>query len=122
MCLEQKKSDFLNRTQRRALNAVPLQRHHSCSRFGLHFAPPQRLRVAQPRPPLPARSAALSMVERDKTKEAGFLGRGGFGIELMHTSGAQVERILDPDKGNVTTATLQHADALVGSQLRLELV
>ena len=42
--------------------------------------------------------------------------------ELMRTSRAQVDRILDPDKGNVTIDTLQRAAALVGRQLRLELV
>jgi len=42
--------------------------------------------------------------------------------ELMHTSRAQVDRILDPDKGNVTIETLQRAAALVGRQLRFELV
>ena len=42
--------------------------------------------------------------------------------ELMHTSRAQVDRILDPDKGNVTLETLQRAAALVGRQLRFELV
>ncbi len=41
--------------------------------------------------------------------------------ELMHTSRAQVDRILDPEKGNVTIETLQRAAALVGRQLRLEL-
>jgi antitoxin HicB len=42
--------------------------------------------------------------------------------EMMHTSRAQVDRILDPDKGNVTIETLQRAAALVGRQLRFELV
>ena len=42
--------------------------------------------------------------------------------ELMHTSRAQVDRILDPDNGNVTLETLQHAALLLGQQLRLELV
>ncbi len=42
--------------------------------------------------------------------------------ELMHTSRAQVDRILDPDKGNVTIETLQRAAALVGRQFRFELV
>ncbi len=40
----------------------------------------------------------------------------------MHTSGAQVDGILDPDKGNVTIELLQRAAALVGRQLRFELV
>lgn len=41
--------------------------------------------------------------------------------ELMHTSRAQVDRILNA-KGNVTIETLQRAAALVGRELRLELV
>jgi antitoxin HicB len=42
--------------------------------------------------------------------------------ELMQTSRAQVDRILDPDKGNVTIETLQRAASLLGRRLRLELV
>ncbi len=42
--------------------------------------------------------------------------------ELMQTSRAQIDRILDPDKGNVTIETLQRAAALLGRRLRLELV
>ena len=41
--------------------------------------------------------------------------------EKMHTSRAQVDRILKA-KGNVTIETLQRAAELVGRQLRLELV
>lgn len=41
--------------------------------------------------------------------------------ELMNTSRAQVDRILQA-KGNVTVETLQRAARLVGRQLRLELV
>jgi hypothetical protein len=41
--------------------------------------------------------------------------------EMMHTSRAQVDRILNA-KGNVTIETLQRAAALVGRELRLELV
>ena len=41
--------------------------------------------------------------------------------ELMHTSRAQVDRILKA-QGNVTIETLQRAAALVGRKLRLELV
>ncbi|MBF0459396.1 MAG: XRE family transcriptional regulator [Nitrospirae bacterium] len=40
---------------------------------------------------------------------------------LMHTSRSQVDRILKA-KGNVTIETLQRAAALVGRELRLELV
>jgi antitoxin HicB len=42
--------------------------------------------------------------------------------DLMHTSRAQVDRILDPDKGNVTIETLQRAALLLGRRVRLELV
>jgi DNA-binding phage protein len=41
--------------------------------------------------------------------------------EMMNTSRAQVDRILNA-KGNVTIETLQRAAKLVGRQLRLELV
>jgi antitoxin HicB len=41
--------------------------------------------------------------------------------ELMHTSRAQVDRILKA-KGNVTIETLQRAASLVGRELRLELI
>jgi antitoxin HicB len=42
--------------------------------------------------------------------------------ELMRTSRAQIDRILDPEKGNVTIETLQRAAMLVGRELHLELV
>ena len=41
--------------------------------------------------------------------------------ERMHTSRAQVDRILKA-KGNITIETLQRAAGLVGRELRLELV
>ncbi len=41
--------------------------------------------------------------------------------EQMHTSRAQVDRVLKA-KGNVTIETLQRAAALVGRELRVELV
>ncbi len=41
--------------------------------------------------------------------------------ERMHTSRAQVDRILKA-KGNITIESLQRAAALVGRELRLELV
>ncbi len=41
--------------------------------------------------------------------------------ELMHTSRAQVERILKA-QGNVTIETLQRAASMVGRELRVELV
>jgi antitoxin HicB len=42
--------------------------------------------------------------------------------QLMHTSRAQVNRVLDPDAGNVTIETLQKAAAIVGRRVQLELV
>lgn len=42
--------------------------------------------------------------------------------ELMKTSRAQIDRILDPQKGNVTIETLQRAASLLGRKVRLELV
>lgn len=42
--------------------------------------------------------------------------------DLMRTSRAQVDRILDPEKGNVTIETLQRAAMLLGRRIRLELV
>ena len=41
--------------------------------------------------------------------------------EKMHTSRAQVDRILKA-KGNITIETLQRAAALLGRELRLDLV
>jgi antitoxin HicB len=41
--------------------------------------------------------------------------------EKMHTSRAQVDRILKA-KGNITIDTLQRAAALLGRELRLELI
>ena len=42
--------------------------------------------------------------------------------QLMNTSRAQIDRILDPEKGNVTIETLQRAANMVGRKVRLELV
>ena len=42
--------------------------------------------------------------------------------ELMKTSRAQIDRILDPEKGNVTLETLQRAASLLGRRVRVELV
>ena len=39
----------------------------------------------------------------------------------MHTSRTQVDRVLDPENGNVTIETLQRAAELVGRKLQLEL-
>ncbi|WP_309622512.1 Fis family transcriptional regulator [Novosphingobium sp.] len=41
---------------------------------------------------------------------------------LMKTSRTQVNRVLDPNDGNVTIETLQRAAALVGRRVQLELV
>ncbi len=42
--------------------------------------------------------------------------------ELMQTSRAQLDRLLDPDNGSATIESLQRAARIVGRRLRLELV
>jgi antitoxin HicB len=42
--------------------------------------------------------------------------------ERLNTSRSQLDRLLDPDNGNVTLATLARAAKAVGRSLRLELV
>jgi antitoxin HicB len=42
--------------------------------------------------------------------------------ELMKTSRAQVDRLLDPDSGSATIESLQRAAKIVGRELRLQLV
>jgi antitoxin HicB len=42
--------------------------------------------------------------------------------EMMQTSRTQINRMLDPNDGNVTIATLQRAAALVGRRVQVELV
>jgi antitoxin HicB len=42
--------------------------------------------------------------------------------ELMKTSRTQVNRLLDPQSGNVTIESLQRAARIVGRELRIELV
>jgi predicted XRE-type DNA-binding protein len=42
--------------------------------------------------------------------------------ELMRTSRAQVDRLLDPENGSATLETLMRAARVVGKELRLELV
>jgi antitoxin HicB len=42
--------------------------------------------------------------------------------ELMQTSRSQVNRMLDPNDGNVTIETLQRAAALVGRRVQVALV
>ncbi|MEJ7928295.1 helix-turn-helix domain-containing protein [Sphingobium sp. AN641] len=41
---------------------------------------------------------------------------------MMHTSRTQVNRILDPNDGNVTLDTLQRAAAIIGRRVQFELV
>jgi DNA-binding Xre family transcriptional regulator len=40
--------------------------------------------------------------------------------ELMRTSRAQLDRLLDPEQGNVTIETLQRAANVLGRSLRIE--
>jgi antitoxin HicB len=42
--------------------------------------------------------------------------------DLMKTSRAQLDRLLDPKHGNVTLETLQRAAHILGRELRIELV
>jgi predicted transcriptional regulator len=42
--------------------------------------------------------------------------------ELMETSRAQVDRLLDPDNGSATIETLLRAANVVGRELRIELL
>jgi len=42
--------------------------------------------------------------------------------ELMQTSRAQVDRLLDPDNGSATIESLQRAARIVGRELRMRLV
>lgn len=42
--------------------------------------------------------------------------------KAMKTSRTQIHRLLDPQNGNVTLATLQKAASIVGRSVRLELV
>jgi antitoxin HicB len=42
--------------------------------------------------------------------------------EMMHTSRAQVDRLLDSENGSATLETLMRAARAVGRELRLELV
>lgn len=41
---------------------------------------------------------------------------------LMHTSRAQINRLLDPETGNVTLDTLQRAAGVLGQVIHVELV
>jgi predicted XRE-type DNA-binding protein len=61
-----------------------------------------------------AEQIAAAMKERGLTKTRM--------AELMHTSRAQLDRLLDPDNGSATLETLMRAAKVVGRELRLELV
>lgn len=41
--------------------------------------------------------------------------------ELMKTSRAQLDRLLDPERGNITIETLQRAANVLGRSLRIEI-
>ncbi len=41
---------------------------------------------------------------------------------MMHTSRTQIDRVLDPNDGNVTLETLQRAAAVFGRKVQVELV
>ena len=61
-----------------------------------------------------ARQLADAMKERGLTKTRLAV--------LMQTSRTQVDRVLDPNYGNVTIETLQRAAAIVGRRVQLKLV
>ena len=61
-----------------------------------------------------AEQIAAAMKERGLTKSRM--------AELMHTSRAQLDRLLDPNNGGATLETLMRAAKVVGRELRLELV
>jgi antitoxin HicB len=61
-----------------------------------------------------ARQLAREMKKRKITKQRM--------AELMQTSRAQVDRLLDPDNGSATIESLQRAARVVGRELRLQLV
>jgi antitoxin HicB len=61
-----------------------------------------------------ARQLAAEMKKKKTTKKRM--------AELMKTSRAQVDRLLDPDKGSATIDSLQRAARIVGRQLRMQLV
>jgi len=57
---------------------------------------------------------AAAMKERGLTKSSM--------AAMMHTSRAQLDRLLDPSSGSVTLETLMTAARAVGRELRLELI
>jgi antitoxin HicB len=58
---------------------------------------------------------AAAMKERGLTKSR-------MAAAMMHTSRAQLDRLLDPSSGSVTLETLMTAARAVGRELRLELI
>jgi predicted transcriptional regulator len=61
-----------------------------------------------------ARQLAAEMKKKKLTKKRM--------AELMQTSRAQLDRLLDPENGSATIESLQRAARIVGRELRLELV
>ena len=61
---------------------------------------------------------ALQIAEAMKTKGITKLAMAA----QMHTSRAQLDRLLDPGNSSVTLETLQRAARIVGREVRLELV
>lgn len=61
-----------------------------------------------------ARQVEAAMKQKGLTKSAM--------AREMHTSRAALDRLLDPENAAITLSTLQKAAAVVGRQLRLELV
>jgi len=61
-----------------------------------------------------AEQIALAMKEQGLTKTRM--------AELLHTSRAQLDRLLDQNNGSVTLETLMRAAKVVGRELRLELI
>jgi predicted XRE-type DNA-binding protein len=61
-----------------------------------------------------SRQLAAEMKKRKITKQRM--------AQLMKTSRAQVDRLLDPDNGSATIESLQRAARIVGRELRMQLV
>jgi antitoxin HicB len=61
-----------------------------------------------------ARQLAAEMKKKKITKQRM--------AELMKTSRAKIDRLLDPDNGSATIESLQRAAKIVGRELRLQLV
>lgn len=61
-----------------------------------------------------ARQLAVEMKKKKITKQRM--------AQLMKTSRAQIDRLLDPDNGSATIESLQRAARIVGRELRMQLV